>query len=223
LWVIRMWWNGRRNWAIITRRLWISDDSRLYREERQYELQPPRLLSEIYIPETQIRRVYATTKDGIDDDETVQEDLWIIRRHNYIDRRFWTEATSKVQRTHQGEGIPIPIPTIWIQGLSCRWTQDKLSVCELLMRYQNTQNIGKMMLSRDKDGLLRCKNGMSCGTEIQMERSISGGLRWEQSYSERDQSIWNEQSVQSVVFPMEKQRPKIYTKIRFHFKCRTVA
>jgi len=62
-------------------------------------------LSEIYIQKTQIWRIlYATTKDGIDD-ETVQEDLWIIRKNNYSDRRFLTEATSTVQG-NQGERIP---------------------------------------------------------------------------------------------------------------------
>jgi len=93
--------------------------SRLYREEKQYEFQSSRLLSEIYIQETEVGRVHATTKDGIDDDETVQENLWITRRNNCVCGRFPTKATSEVQRTHQGEGIPILIPTAWIQGLSC--------------------------------------------------------------------------------------------------------
>ena len=61
---------------------------RLHREEKQYKFQPPRLLPEIYIQETQTWRVHATTKDGMDDDETVQEDLWITRRNNYRNWRI---------------------------------------------------------------------------------------------------------------------------------------
>jgi hypothetical protein len=54
-----------------------------------------------------------------------------------------------------------------------------------------TQNIGKMMLSRDMDCYV-VRTGAGCGTEIQMERSIFGGLRRKQYFKERDRSISNE-------------------------------
>ena len=74
-----------------------------------------------------------------------------------------------------------------------------------------TQNIGKMMLSRDMDYYV-VRTGVGCGTEIQMERSISGRLRCTQYFRERDQSISDERNVQSVGLHRHP-RPKIYMKI----------
>jgi len=82
------------------------------------------------------------------------------------------------------------------------------------------QSIGKKISSRDMDYCV-VRTGVGCGTEIQMVRSISGRLQSRQYFKERDRSISNERDVQSVGLHRHP-RPKIYTKIRFHFKCRTV-
>ena len=69
------------------------------------------------------------------------------------------------------------------------------------------------------------RTGVGYGTEIQMERSTSGKLQFQQLEGEEDRFISDERSVQSVGFHRHP-RPMIYMKIwrefNFHFKCRTV-
>jgi hypothetical protein len=84
------------------------------------------------------------------------------------------------------------IPTAWIQDLSMN-TRQAVGVRTVDTKPKHSdgvriQSIGKMMLSRDMDCYV-VRTGVGYGTEIQMERSISGGLRWKPSYSERPEYL----------------------------------